>query len=57
MLESTGKMIMLKHTSRSVGGTKRNAENVSIYENCILSNSMIFLNEYTKMKNISYIFK
>lgn len=40
---------MLKHTS-SVEGTKRNAKNVSIYGNCILSNSLIFLNEYAKMK-------
>lgn len=45
---------MLKHTSLSVGGAKRNADNISIHEYCILSNSLIFLNEYTKMKNTSY---
>lgn len=54
MLESAGRLIMLKHTSVRVGGTKRNAKNVSIDGNCILSNSLIFLNEYTEMKTTSY---
>lgn len=54
MLESTGRLIMLKHTSLSAGGTKKDAKNVSVCGNCILSDSLIFLNEYTEMKNISY---
>lgn len=54
MLKFTGRLIMLKYTS-SLEGTKRNAKNVSMYGNCILSNSLLFLNEYTKIKKIFLI--